>query len=410
MKLLDLITEEKMKGCYFQKIVKMLSIFCRGVHFWRFGLSGSDCSKNRERVKWGAPPIFIFFIVFLLFFNERVVAEYTDGALFRQNFESMRIGSNWSNEYLRVQEYTSGGIDGRILRATYVPTEFGSARIGKRIKLNKSETSATLSFDLKLHSQFEFVKGGKMHGLAGGSGTTGCKTIDPKGWSVRTVWKSGGRPILYIYHQDRSSACGDAFYPPGDFEFQRGKWYRVEVFVKMNTRVGSADGRAKLYIDGEKLIDIQNLNLSGNNNINIDTFLFSTFYGGSNDSWSPSKNTHAYFDNFTVYPGERISGDNGTACEIYKEGIYNKGNAVCCANSCGSCGGSGCGSLPGGGGNCCTGAILDSGRWCLSGDVSAPCAFYGSEPPPPPPSSGPPSPPPSYPEPPPCYPHSCQIP
>ena len=37
---------------------------------------------------------------------------------------------------------------------------------------------------------------------------------------------------------------------------------------------------------------------------------------------------------------------------------------ICCAASCGSCGGTGCGSRPGGASSCCTGSIRDSGRSC----------------------------------------------
>jgi hypothetical protein len=43
----------------------------------------------------------------------------------------------------------------------------------------------------------------------------------------------------------------------------------------------------------------------------------------------------------------------------------------CCKASCGKCGGAGCGSLPGGGDNCCTGQIKKSGRTCQT--VGAPC-------------------------------------
>lgn len=319
-------------------------------------------------------------------------AAYTDGALWRENFESVALGSSWFDSNLRVREYTTGGIDGRILRATYVPTSKGSARINKRFGLGTSASSATLSFDVKLHSAFEFVKGGKMHGLGGGTGTTGCDPIDPNGWSVRMMWRPEGVPVLYIYHQDRNAACGDNFWPNRDFTFQRGRWYRVEIFVKVNSGVGTEDGTAQLYIDGELLVDAQNLNLSGNNNVKIDQFLFSTFYGGNDPSWSSSQKTYAYFDNFTVRPGKRIGGATATTCEIFEEGIYHKATNVCCDNACGSCGGSGCGSLPGGSANCCTGSIQDSGQWCLQDGVSAPCTFDESlsDPPrPPPPPSCP---------------------
>ena len=46
---------------------------------------------------------------------------------------------------------------------------------------------------------------------------------------------------------------------------------------------------------------------------------------------------------------------------------------ACCANSCGSCGGEGCGGRPGGAAACCTGAILESGTSCQVD--AAPCVL-----------------------------------
>lgn len=52
-------------------------------------------------------------------------------------------------------------------------------------------------------------------------------------------------------------------------------------------------------------------------------------------------------------------------------GYINSGGDVCCASSCGACGGSGCGGRPGGGANCCVGAILTANVPCTSSDQTA---------------------------------------
>jgi len=46
--------------------------------------------------------------------------------------------------------------------------------------------------------------------------------------------------------------------------------------------------------------------------------------------------------------------------------IFNKD--ICCNEACGTCGGSGCGSRPGGGDNCCSGKIRDSRVMCIDSD------------------------------------------
>ena len=46
---------------------------------------------------------------------------------------------------------------------------------------------------------------------------------------------------------------------------------------------------------------------------------------------------------------------------------------ICCSSECGTCGGVGCGALPGGGSDCCGGPIVSAGLSC--NDVSAPCVI-----------------------------------
>jgi len=85
-----------------------------------------------------------------------VQATYTDGALFRQNFET--ASEDWDfHEELRIQDYHSHGMyHGRILRVNYTPDDRGTPRVNNKFDLEEV-TSATLSFDVKLHTQFEFV-------------------------------------------------------------------------------------------------------------------------------------------------------------------------------------------------------------------------------------------------------------
>ena len=51
---------------------------------------------------------------------------------------------------------------------------------------------------------------------------------------------------------------------------------------------------------------------------------------------------------------------------------------VCCAKTCGSCGGGGCTGRPGGTQNCCTGNIKNSGKICGVDGNKAPCTIPGT--------------------------------
>ena len=133
-----------------------------------------------------------------------------------------------------------------------------------------------------------------------------------------------------------------------------------------------------MYIDGVKQVEVNGLRLSGNANVNIDKFLFSTFYGGADPSWSPSKTTYVYYDNFSVHRGLKVTGEQGTMCEIFLEGVYDPVKAACCDNSCGSCGGTiGCADLDGGESSCCVEAIEAAGVSCESAPYG-PCIFESS--------------------------------
>jgi len=49
-------------------------------------------------------------------------------------------------------------------------------------------------------------------------------------------------------------------------------------------------------------------------------------------------------------------------------GLLSDTGTVCCAKSCGTCGGPACGTLPGGGSNCCLGPIIKSRKRCEKHD------------------------------------------
>jgi len=314
----------------------------------------------------------------LLFVLSTTAAEaaYKDDAIFRQPFEDPDIDTwDFGGDLLDVQELLRGGSDhGHILEVAYPPNDIGSVRILQKFDLDEDVTSATLSYDIKLHHEFEFVRGGKLHGLGGGSVTTGCGPIDRKGWTVRLIWKEEGVPALYVYHQDREANCGDQF-TANDFKFTRDRWYRIDLQVEMNSNKNAHDGKAVLYIDGEKQVEVNDLRLSGKSSVDIDKFLFSTFYGGGAKDWSPSKTTYVYFDNFTVLRGLRVTGHEGGECEMFLNGIYSPSDEICCAESCGFCGDSDdCGNLPGGDTKCCTGLIGRSDVRC-DASSGAPCKY-----------------------------------
>merc|ERR1719401_1298452 len=108
---------------------------------------------------------------------------------------------------------------------------------------------------------------------------------------------------MYLYHQNRQANCGDNFLAMNGsdpFIFQKGVWYNITLSITMNDPPEESNGKAELFVYGESLAVQNGLQWRKDGTANIDMFGFSSFYGGSDTSWSPSKTTHVQYDNFLV--------------------------------------------------------------------------------------------------------------
>ncbi|MCO1333307.1 polysaccharide lyase [Microbulbifer sp. OS29] len=295
---------------------------------------------------------------------------YTDSTLLRRNLNT-KPAVTFDDNYLNLVSLSAGNY---ALKARYIPFVKGSERIVKSVQLSRSVAEATLSYDVKFDHDFEFVYGGKLHGLGGGGQASGCLPVDPKSWSVRVIFGVEGSVSLYAYHQDRVERCGDGYRGDSSFKFELDTWYRVELFVKLNSDSNNADGYIELFINGAKVVEKSGLRLTGDNRVAINKFKFNTFHGGSSTLWSPTKNVYAYFDNISVREGRKIYGLKGFECESKNNGIYS-GVGACCSSLCGACGGAGCGQLNGESEACCTSEILNSAPLCSYPDQMAPCVL-----------------------------------
>ncbi|MEM8533470.1 MAG: polysaccharide lyase [Chloroflexota bacterium] len=225
-----------------------------------------------------------------------------------ENFEGSGTptGTPWfDNQYTEVR--SNCGVDGsNCVRVRYAPYSRGSERVTFNRALPPA-LSYTLNYDVMFESDFEFVRGGKLHGLGPTNIVTGCNSGEPSGWSARTMFSGEGEPYPYLYKQERENNCGTS-YKGSSFRFQTGTYHAVSLYVKVNSPANEANGRVLLYVDGiliEKLTDVQFRSVDTQDSL-INRFMFNTFHGGSDSSWSPSKTVYARFDNFAVDKGFRI--------------------------------------------------------------------------------------------------------
>ncbi|CAH1800969.1 unnamed protein product [Owenia fusiformis] len=216
-------------------------------------------------------------------------------------------------------EVTSNPVgSGQVLRAfypqdSYIGNPDKSKRGGGsfRSKPIGPGTSRTLSYDIYFAPNFDFVRGGKLPGLWGGYGKCNGGVVDHRCFSTRFMWRGGGSGDVYLYSPtsqkpDICSRPNIHCNPPygiglgrGAFRFQTGRWYKLQQFIELNTP-GRFDGIAKIFLDGKKVFQINDLSFRNNSNVLIDTLWFDTAFGGQYIARS-TRDTYAYFNNFELW-------------------------------------------------------------------------------------------------------------
>jgi hypothetical protein len=168
----------------------------------------------------------------------------------------------------------------------YLPSgQLGSANTGGIIKASiVPKTSYNFEYEIRFDSGFPWSKGGKIPGVSGGEGYTGGEPAwYGDGFSVRIMWREGGRLIPYIYHYGQSDEFGDTF---GDTigYLTDTKAYKIRYFVQLNTD-DNEDGICRIYIDDVLAWQKENICYRVDD-CKIDTAHIAIFAGGSTSDWN----------------------------------------------------------------------------------------------------------------------------
>jgi hypothetical protein len=152
---------------------------------------------------------------------------------------------------------------------------------------------------------FNWVKGGKLPGLYGGTGNTG--THHPKGtdgFTTRCMWRENGTGIGYPFvfntprHQDGST------WPianPPLFKAD-GQWHTMMQIVTVNAHSNSNQGTIAYYYDDLSTpMTVQNgIWFSTTPALQINGIIFQTFFGGGKPCWKTPTTQFADFTNFIL--------------------------------------------------------------------------------------------------------------
>jgi len=199
----------------------------------------------------------------------------------------------FSDHALRV-EYPAGGYGSEDSGGEFV-TRFELLGIEPQDCLH-------LRYYVRFADDFDFVKGGKLPGLAGGEHNSGGLVPDgTDGWSARIMWREDGRLAQYVYYPEQADIWGDYFYwtPEETARLIPGRWHCLESAVCLNTP-GEHDGSLRAWLDGTEALQVDDLRFRDVADLGIDVLYFSSFFGGGDEEWAAAKDEYAVFDNFVM--------------------------------------------------------------------------------------------------------------
>ena len=187
--------------------------------------------------------------------------------------------------------------------------------------------TASFTYTVEFQDGFDWKLGGKLPGWYGGdSADAGKHCTGHEGsascFSSRLMWRDGGIGEIYNYYWGSEQAyctdpstyhigtadiicnagSGDSL-GRGAFHFEAGKPVTITNTISLNTMNGNtpnADGSQSLIVDGVKVIDAQSLVLRHHDGGRIRGLFFSTFFGGSGDSWACPKEQEVTFSDISV--------------------------------------------------------------------------------------------------------------
>ena len=188
-----------------------------------------------------------------------------------------------------------------------------------------STQGATLEYDVYIPPDFDFVKGGKLPGLAGGrSNGRGCGGgNDPDlCFSCRIMWRRDGMGEVYIYAPEGKQGknfcskyqnCNGREFPctvcnykkgvsfgRGSFKFDKGKWHRISLSIVLNDP-NKANGYVELQVNGRKVLSYDEMRWRTTNKVKVEAIDFASWFGGSDASWSPPRDTYTLIKNMKAY-------------------------------------------------------------------------------------------------------------
>lgn len=202
--------------------------------------------------------------------------------------------NTWGEENITILK--SGETKVTYPKGSYKPSSSPRWWAGFIYHTGVKRSEATLSYDITLKENFDFVKGGKLPGLCSGNCFRSDATSE-EWFSLNFIWKQGGELYTVSKWPNGTTTYGNE--AEKIFTLEAGKKYNIRFSIELNTPWKS-DGVLKVYVNNTEIYSHNTMLLRNSENITIDALLFSTFFGGSDKSWATPVDTAITFNNFQI--------------------------------------------------------------------------------------------------------------
>lgn len=186
-------------------------------------------------------------------------------------------------------------------------------------KMKKSYGHSVMSYWLKIPKDFDCAKGGKLPGLASNAELlSGGETADgTNGFSVRLMWRKDCEAEVYAYlprveNQHLIDKYKDSLTQNqttkiiygwsigrGEFSLPKGNWIKVDLTVKVNDP-GVKNGVVKVALNGKQVFQRDEIVYRTNSKLQTGALFFSTFFGGSDESYGATKDESLFFGDLSI--------------------------------------------------------------------------------------------------------------
>ena len=251
-------------------------------------------------------------------FNRHTVGNYNFNRLDRDFDFARSVRGITATPPLNRASIVSGNVafEGQSLAVNCRDRGFVNSGAHWFAELNGSTNEAYLSYRMRFEDGFNFTDGIKLLGLVGGTAPEGATRANgANGWMTRIMLRPGTRDFGRLISIAKYLQSGPANSPGAeDFRSCRGadgeltiiepeKWYRVIQRVRLNS-VGQADGVLQVWLDGELVLDQDDVVFRNVAGLEIDQFNFSCFANGG--MTGPTQEQFAYFDDIQVTTPQNI--------------------------------------------------------------------------------------------------------